>query len=197
MIPKGMTSDMLQEVTLGSNTLSYNTDDLGGIGGQNSGSEVLVTSDVKTIEYPPLGINPDIVPQPIKGTADLSHIIDWSAYPECLKKWEQVEMASKFPSDLAKLMAKNDFMKKCVASSTSGASVISEPTEILTGTGTSTSQNIGTFLGSISGSAGAGAGAGSGAGATEEADKPKVKKPFPYWLIAVAVVGGYLIFRKK
>lgn len=193
MVSKRMTSDMLQEVTLGSDTLSYNTGNLGGIGGQSSGSGVLVTSGVKTNEYPPLGINPDIVPQPIKGTADLSQVIDWSAYPECLKKWEQVKMVSKFASESAMLTAQNNFMKDCVASSTSGVSVISEPTEILTGAGTPTNQNIGTFLGSISGSAGAGA----GAGATEEAEKPKYKKPFPYWLIAVAVVGGYLIFRKK
>jgi hypothetical protein len=27
--------------------------------------------------------------------------------------------------------------------------------------------------------------------------KSEKKKPFPYWLIVVAVVGGYLIFRKK
>jgi hypothetical protein len=42
-----------------------------------------------------------------------------------------------------------------------------------------------------------GGGAGGGGGATEEDVLTPNKKPFPYWIIAVAVVGGYLILRKK
>ena len=52
--------------------------------------------------------------------------------------------------------------------------------------------NLGGFLGSLTGG-----GAGGGGGATEEEIVMQNKKPFPYWIIAVAVVGGYLIFRKK
>ena len=54
--------------------------------------------------------------------------------------------------------------------------------------------NIGSFLGSLSGG---GAGGAGGAGATEEVKEEVKKKPFPYWLIAVALVGGYLIFKKE
>lgn len=56
-------------------------------------------------------------------------------------------------------------------------------------TTTSSSPTLGNFLGSISG--------GGGVVADDEVEKPKEKKPFPYWIIAVAVLGGYLIFRKK
>lgn len=54
--------------------------------------------------------------------------------------------------------------------------------------------NIGSFLGSISGG---GAGEAGGGVATEEVKEEIKKKPFPYWLIAVALVGGYLIFKKE
>ena len=35
------------------------------------------------------------------------------------------------------------------------------------------------------------------AGVNQETSVAKDKKGFPYWLIAIAVVGGYLIIRKK
>lgn len=95
-----------------------------------------------------------------------------------------------------------------------GTSVIVEPLDILTEnpntntTTTSTSSsvvastsntgslpNLGAFLGSLTG--GAMGGGGAVEGAVEDKVEKQNKKPFPYWLIAVALVGGYLIFRKK
>jgi hypothetical protein len=94
-------------------------------------------------------------------------------------------------------------IKDATSGTTSGTtSAIVEP-EIVTpinGTSAGTSAgtpttnviipNLGGFLGSLTGG-------GAGSGATEEEVLTIKKKPFPYWIIAVAVVGGYLIFRKK
>lgn len=94
-----------------------------------------------------------------------------------------------------------------------GTSVIVEPLDILTEnpntntnttptsssvvtstSNTSSLPNLGAFLGSLTGGS---MGGGAVAGGTEDEVEKQNKKPFPYWLIAVALVGGYLIFRKK
>jgi hypothetical protein len=209
MIPKGMTADMLDNQTTiggsGSNVFTMNPDDAGG-----------VYTDPKSVSSPPpLGIDPDktptgtstitepeiIDPKPPK-TTDTT--IQGGLYPECLKKWEQVLAVTKFESTQAMEEAKKRFMTDCMSTPTTGTSAIVEP-EIVTpisgtSTGTSTGTpttnvilpNLGGFLSSLTGG-----GAGGGGGATEEDVLTPNKKPFPYWIIAVAVVGGYLILRKK
>lgn len=81
------------------------------------------------------------------------------------------------------------------------AEPIFEPTNDTTPTGTTTTTPTGTTTTSpiLTGGGGGGAmGGGAGGGSAEETtDKPKEEKPFPYWIVAVALVGGYLIFRKK
>ncbi len=200
MIPKGMTADMLQNTTtIGSNVFTMNPDDAGG-----------VYTDPKSVSSPPpLGIDPDKTPtgtsvisepyvdtKPPKSTGN----IQGGLYPECLKKWEQVLAVTRFESTQAMEEAKKRFMTDCMTSSTAGTSSIVEP-EIVTpisgtSTGTTTTNvilpNLGGFLSSLTGG-----GASGGGGATEEDVLTPNKKPFPYWIIAVAVVGGYLIFRKK
>ena len=201
MIPKGMTADMLRETTTRSNVFTISPDDTGGVYG-----------DVKPIySPPPLGIDPDktpigtsvisepyVEPKPSKSTGN----IQGGLYPDCLVKWEKVAMFSKFESTQAMEDAKNRFMTDCMASSSAGTSAIVEPeivtpikdTTSETSTGSTTTNvippNLGGFLGSLTGG-------GAGGGATEEEVLTIKKKPFPYWIIAVAVVGGYLIFRKK
>lgn len=63
-------------------------------------------------------------------------------------------------------------------------------------TSTITTNPLPVLEGLPSGGIGGGALA-NGGGAIKEDVLGKKKKPFPYWLIAVAVVGGYLVFRKK
>lgn len=92
-----------------------------------------------------------------------------------------------------------------------GTSAIVEPLDILTEnpntnttptsssvvastSNTSSLPNLGAFLGSLTGGS---MGGGAVAGGTEDEVEKQNKKSFPYWLIAVALVGGYLIFRKK
>jgi hypothetical protein len=200
MIPKGITADMLQNtITTGSNVFTISPDDAGG-----------VYTDPKSVSSPPpLGIDPDKTPtgtsvisepyvdtKPPKSTGN----IQGGLYPECLAKWEKVLAVTKFESTQAMEEAKKRFMTDCMTSSTTGTSAIVEP-EIVTpisgtSTGTTTTNvilpNLGGFLSSLTGG-----GAGGGGGATEEDVLTPNKKPFPYWIIAVAVVGGYLIFRKK
>jgi hypothetical protein len=184
MIQKGMTKDF--------QILTPYTDD--------AGASYVVTQN-PVYSPPPLGIDPDKIPtgtsvisepyvdtKPIKSTGS----IQGGLYPECLAKWEKVAMVTKFESTQAMEDAKNRFMTDCMGSSTTGTSAIVEP-EIVTPSGTSTTNflpNLGGFLGSLTGG-------GAGGGATEEEVLTPNKKPFPYWIIAVAVVGGYLIFRKK
>lgn len=202
MIPKGMTADMLQNtITTRSNVFTISPDDAGG-----------VYIDPKSVSSPPLlGFDPDKTPigtsvisepyvdtKPPKSTDN----IQGGLYPECLAKWEKVLAVTKFENAQAMEDAKKRFMTDCMGSSTAGTSAIVEP-EIVTpikdatsGTsaGTPTTNviipNLGGFLGSLTGG-------GAGSGATEEEVLTIKKKPFPYWIIAVAVVGGYLIFRKK
>lgn len=200
MIPKGMTADMLQNTTTtGSNVFTMNPDDTGG-----------VYTDPKSVSSPPpLGIDPDKTPtgtsvisepyvdtKPPKSTGN----IQGGLYPECLAKWEKVLAVTKFESTQAMEEAKKRFMTDCMSTPTTGTSAIVEP-EIVTpisgtSTGTTTTNvilpNLGGFLSSLTGG-----GAGGGGGATEEDVLTPNKKPFPYWIIAVAVVGGYLILRKK
>jgi hypothetical protein len=212
MIPKGITADMLQNTTtIGSNVFTMNPDDAG-----------VVYGGIKPVySPPPLGIDPDKITtgtsvisepyvdiKPLKETGN----IQGGMYPECLAKWEQVLAVTKFESTQAMEEAKKRFMTDCMTSSTTATSVIVEP-EIVTpikdttsgntsstpsgtSTGSTTTNvilpNLGGFLGSLTGG-----GAGGGSGATEEEVLTIKKKPFPYWIIAVAVVGGYLIFRKK
>jgi hypothetical protein len=165
------------------------------------------------ISPPPLGIDPDktpigtsaisepyIDPKPPK-TTDTT--IQGNLYPDCYRKWEEYLSVVKFGSNEEMEKAKNEFMTKCMSTSTIGASQIVEPEVVIpikdttseTSAGSTTNNvvlpNLGAFLGSLTG------GAGGGAGAIEETATIEKKKPFPYWLIVVAVVGGYLIFRKK
>jgi|694.fasta_scaffold27143_16 hypothetical protein len=200
MIPKGITADMLQNtITTGSNVFTISPDDAGGV----------YTNPKSVSSPPPLGIDPDKTPtgtsvisepyvdtKPPKSTGN----IQGGLYPECLAKWEKVLAVTKFESTQAMEEAKKRFMTDCMTSSTTGTSAIVEP-EIVTpisgtSTGTTTTNvilpNLGGFLSSLTGG-----GAGGGGGATEEDVLTPNKKPFPYWIIAVAVVGGYLIFRKK
>lgn len=139
---------------------------------------------------------PYVDTKPPKSTGN----IQGGLYPECLKKWEQVLAVTKFESTQAMEEAKKRFMTDCMSTPTTGTSAIVEP-EIVTpisgtSTGTTTTNvilpNLGGFLSSLTGG-----GAGGGGGATEEDILTPNKKPFPYWIIAVAVVGGYLILRKK
>jgi hypothetical protein len=203
MIPKGMTADMLQNtITTGSNVFTISPDDAGG-----------VYADPKSIiSPPPLGIDPDKTPigtsvisepyvdiKPPKSTGN----IQGGLYPDCLRKWEEYSSVVKFGSNEEMENSKKEFMTKCMSTSTVGASQIVEP-EVVTPIKDTTSEtsagsttnnvvlpNLGAFLGSLTG------GAGGGVGAIEETATIEKKKPFPYWLIVVAVVGGYLIFRKK
>ena len=197
MIPKGMTADMLQNTTTkGSNVFTMNPDDAGG-----------VYTDPKSVSSPPpLGIDPDKIPtgtsvisepyvdtKPIKSTGN----IQGGLYPECLKKWEQVLAVTKFESTQAMEEAKKRFMTDCMSTPTKGTSNVVEP-EIVTPIKDTTSGNTsGNTSGTSSGTPTTNGGAGGGGGATEEDFLTPNKKPFPYWIIAVAVVGGYLIFRKK
>lgn len=200
MIPKGMTADMLQNTTtIGSNVFTMNPDDAGGV----------YTAPKSVSSPPPLGIDPDKTPtgtsvisepyvdtKPPKSTGN----IQGGLYPECLKKWEQVLAVTRFESTQAMEEAKKRFMTDCMTSSTAGTSSIVEPEIVTPISGTSTGStttnvilpNLGGFLSSLTGG-----GAGGGGGATEEEVLTINKKPFPYWIIAVAVVGGYLILRKK
>lgn len=71
-----------------------------------------------------------------------------------------------------------------------GASVIAEPdlgTSPTNPSGTTTTLPL-PILG--------GGGGAMGGGAGSSADKPKDKKPFPYWVLIAGLVGGYLVFRK-
>jgi hypothetical protein len=88
------------------------------------------------------------------------------------------------------------------------AEPIFEPTNDTTPTGTTTTTPTGTTTTTptrttttspiLTGGGGGAMGGGAGGGSAEETtDKPKEEKPFPYWIVAVALVGGYLIFRKK
>lgn len=210
MIPKGMTADMLQNTTTtGSNVFTMNPDDAGG-----------VYTDPKSVSSPPpLGIDPDKTPTGTSAIVEPEIIdtktpkttdttIQGGLYPECLKKWEQVLAVTKFESTQAMEEAKKRFMTDCMSTPTKGTSNVVEP-EIVTSTSGNTSgtsagtsagtpttnvilPNLGGFLSSLTGG-----GAGGGGSATEEEVLTIKKKPFPYWIIAVAVVGGYLIFRKK
>lgn len=210
MIPKGMTADMLQNtITTRSNVFTISPDDAGG-----------VYIDPKSVSSPPLlGFDPDktpigtsVISEPYVDTKTPKSTgnIQGGLYPECLAKWEKVLAVTKFENAQAMEEAKKRFMTDCMGSSTAGTSAIVEP-EIVTpisgtsaGTSAGTSEgtsagtpttnvilpNLGGFLGSLTGG-------GAGSGATEEEVLTIKKKPFPYWIIAVAVVGGYLIFRKK
>ena len=217
---KGITPDMLENQTTivgsGSNVFTMNPEDTGGVYtdpksvssppplGIDPDKIPIGTSTITEpeITYPILGLNPDI--KPIKST---DTTIQDGTYPDCYRKWEEYLSVVKFGSNEEMEKAKNEFMTKCMSTSTVGASQIVEP-EIVTpikdttsGTsaGTPTTNvilpNLGGFLSSLTG--GGAGGAGGGAGATEETATIENKKPFPYWLIVVAVVGGYLIFRKK
>ena len=77
-------------------------------------------------------------------------------------------------------------------STTSSTTTI--PTTIPTSTTTSIIPTIGNFMGSLGSTF---AGGGGGGASTNSAMVVEKKKPFPYWLVAVALVGSYLIFRKK
>jgi hypothetical protein len=200
MLPKGFTSDMLQETTTttGSNVFTMNPDDLG-----STNLNVVIPPIVKEITYPPLGINPDIVPQPIGDIKTSTSIlptggVKTSVFGDCLKKWEQVAMVSKFASQEEMEKAKKIFITDCITASTTSVSTIVEPalglpSNPVVGSG-NTEPNLGTFLGSLSGG---GAGAESTNEEQSKTDCTCDKYKFPYWILAVAVVGGYLIFRKK
>ena len=206
MIPKRMTAGMLQNTTeTGLNIFTMNPDEAGVVYGD---------INVKPIySPPPLGIDPDktpigtsvisepyVEPKPSKST---DTTIQGGLYPDCLRKWEEYSSVVKFGSNEEMENSKKEFMTKCMSISTVGASQIVEPEVVIpikdttseTSAGSTTNNvvlpNLGAFLGSLNG------GAGGGAGATEETATIENKKPFPYWLIVVAVVGGYLIFRKK
>ena len=221
MIPKGITADMLQNTTTKDlNVFTMNPDDVGGVytDPKSVSSPPPLGIDPDKI---PIGTStitePEIIdPKPPKSTGN----IQGGLYPECLKKWEQVLAVTKFESTQAMEEAKKRFMTDCMSTPTKGTSNVVEP-EIVTpikdttsgntsgntsgtsaGTSAGTSSgtpttnvilpNLGGFLSSLTGG-----GAGGGGGATEEDVLTPNKKPFPYWIIAVAVVGGYLIFRKK
>jgi hypothetical protein len=210
MIPKGMTKDF--------QILTPYTDD--------AGDSYVVTQN-PVYSPPPLGIDPDKTPTGTSAIVEPEIIdtktpkttdttIQGVLSPECLKKWEQVLAVTKFESTQAMEEAKKRFMTDCMSTPTTGTSAIVEP-EIVTpisgtSTGTSTGTTTGTSTGTTTGtpttnvilpnlggflSSLTGGGAGGGGGATEEDVLTPNKKPFPYWIIAVAVVGGYLIFRKK
>lgn len=211
MLPKGFTSDMLQETTtIGSNVFTMNPDDLG-----STNLNVVIPPMIKEITYPPLGINPVIVPQPtgdiktstsilptggVKTSTDILPTggVKTGVFGDCLKKWEQVAMASKFSSQEEMEKLKKIYITNCMEESASSVSTIVEPalglpSNPVVGSG-NTEPNLGTFLGSLSGG-------GAGAESTNE-EQPKTdctcdKYKFPYWILAVAVVGGYLIYRKK
>jgi hypothetical protein len=199
MIPKGMTIGMLEnQITDGASGLNELTinEDLGVSVGQST--NIIADPKTKEITYPTLGLNPDI--KPIKST---DTTIQGGLYPDCLRKWEEYSSVVKFGSNEEMENSKKEFMTKCMSTSTVGASQIVEPEVVTpikdttseTSSGSTTNNvvlpNLGAFLGSLTG------GAGGGAGAIEETATIEKKKPFPYWLIVVAVVGGYLIFRKK
>lgn len=121
-----------------------------------------------------------------------------STFADCVKKWEQYALNTKFATPEAMELAKKEFMTKCMGVTPTGGSNIVEPdltgsaSSSTTSSSTTSTYNVGSFLGSLSGGA-----MGGGAGATEEVVEPTKKKPFPYWLIVVALVGGYLIFKKQ
>jgi hypothetical protein len=211
MLPKGFTSDMLQETTTtGSNVFTMNPDDLG-----STNLNVVIPPKGKEITYPPLGINPDIVPQPTGGIKTSTGIlptggiktstdmlttggVKTGVFGDCLNKWEQVALVSRFSSQEEMEKAKKIFITDCITASTTSVSTIVEPalglpSNPVVGSG-NTEPNLGAFLGSLSGG-------GAGAESTNE-EQPKTdctcdKYKFPYWILAVAVVGGYLIYRKK
>lgn len=143
-------------------------------------------------------VEPEIIDTKPPKTTDTT--IQGGLYPECLKKWEQVLSVTKFESTQAMEEAKKRFMTECMSIPTKGTSNVVEPEIVTPTSGTSAGStttnvilpNLGGFLSSLTGG-----GAGGGGGATEEEVLTIKKKPFPYWIIAVAVVGGYLIFRKK
>lgn len=125
-----------------------------------------------------------------------------STFADCVKKWEQYALNTKFATPEAMELAKKEFMTKCMGVTPTGGSNIVEPdltgsaSSSTTSSSTTSTYNVGSFLGSLSGGAMGGA-MGGGAGATEEVVERTKKKPFPYWLIVVALVGGYLIFKKQ
>lgn len=153
-----------------------------------------------------LGAGTSVVVEPdlggIKPPKDTGNV-QGGLYPSCLKKWEEYASTVKFTSTEAYELAKKEFMTKCITGSSSSTTTTTTTT---TGNGTTSTTtggtttnvitpNLGGFLGSLTGG-----GASGGGGATEEQTKTDCtcdKYKFPYWLIAVAVVGGYLIFRKK
>lgn len=180
MIPKGMTIDMLDVQTMdggnGVNLLSYNNDLGGSVGQSTSTSSSTSTSNIVPNPYtggslpPALGTEPTPIKTPIKSTVSTSPV---STSP-----------VSTIPS----------------GTSPAGTSQVVEPelglptNPIVGATSTTPAQNVGAFMGSISGG---GAGGGSGAGTTEDVVLNGGKKPFPYWILIVGAVGAYLIFRKK
>lgn len=198
MIPKGMTVDMLQNTTtIGSNVFTMNPDDAGG-----------VYTDPKSVSSPPpLGIDPDKTPTGTSAIVEPEIIdtkppkstdttIQGGLYPECLQKWKEYSSVITFKSNEEMENSKKEFMTKCMSTPTTGTSNVVEPEIVTPISGTTTTNviipNLGGFLSSLTGG-----GAGGGGGATEEEVLTLNKKPFPYWIIAVAVVGGYLILRKK
>ena len=207
MLPKGFTSDMLQETTTtGSNVFTMNPDDLG-----STNLNVVIPPIIKEITYPPLGINPVIVPQPTGDIKTSTSIlptggVKTSVFGDCLKKWEQVAMVSKFASQEEMEKLKNIYITNCMEESASSVSTIVEPALGLPSNPVVGSTNLNVVippmikeityppLGSLSGG-------GAGEESTNE-EQPKTdctcdKYKFPYWILAVAVVGGYLIYRKK
>ena len=193
MIPKGITPDMLQNVTFTEesintqtpfNTLTYYEDNSGGVKGQSLIVEPIVIADTKEITYPPLGLNPDI--KPIKTTGN----IEGGSYPDCLKKWEEYLTFSKFSSQEAMESAKKQFMTDCLISTGKSESIITEPVlglEINPSDGLIDGSNNDVNNNGNNGSV----------GVNQETSVAKDKKGFPYWLIAVVLAGGYFIFRKK
>jgi len=171
-----------------------------GLSTQDSSS---VTSNTSggTTSNEPLTINPNLLPQndvlPINSTSTEVAPTNLS----CEEQWQQIAMTSRFATKEAYETAKQSFLIKC---SGVGGSIIVDPTaQLLTGTTTTTATgttlpNLGGSL--IFGGSGGGFGGGQGIGGEETTTDivPKdAKKPFPYWLIVVGLIGGYIIFRKK
>lgn len=145
----------------------------------------------------------------------------------CDQKWAIYSAGMTFPTQEAYMLAYNAYLAKClntgvnpVTASPVGVSTVSPvldeeikpvptatttpttgsattPTTPTTGSATTPTTTITNLIGGLGGFGGGFGGGGGGGATTEEGALGKNKKPFPYWLIAVAVVGGYLIFRKK
>jgi hypothetical protein len=139
----------------------------------------------------------------------------------CDQKWAIYSANMTFPTQEAYMTAYNAYLATCLntgvnpvttTTPTVGASIVSPilneeikpirttTTTPTTSTAPATSTIVNPLPILIGGfpSGGFGGGFGGGGNATIQEDGlVKSKKPFPYWLIAVAVVGGYLIFRKN